>query len=203
MSLSVSVAAPDRSLVTAAEVLAAIGKTVTAATILQVSDLVSDECRVARGGVAQPTLRAETLVETLRLSMPKKEIALSRRFVASVSSITVDGVALGASDYEANGESGILFRLGASGDVICWETGKIVITYVAGFATVPEPLKLAAIRVLQEQISASARDPLLRGETVDGIGRFDYWVNSSGGSVASPISAAVAAMLDPYRSIYV
>lgn len=203
MTISVSVAATDRSLVTAAEVLAAIGATAAPEMIAYVSDLISLECRIAADGVNPPTLREETLVETIRIPTSKRELALSRRFIGDVDSVTVDGSALSATDYEIDPGSGILTRIDSTGAVICWERSKVVVTYDAGFAVVPEPLKLAAIRVIQEQMSASARDPLLRGETVEGIGRFDYWVNGGGASASGPISGAVSAMLDPFRSIFV
>jgi hypothetical protein len=202
LTVSVSVAATDRSLATAAEVLAALGETVTAAMILYVSDLISLECRVVGDGVNPPTLREETIVETIRVASSKGELILSRRFIGDVASVTVDGSALAETEYEVDPGSGILTRIDSTGAVICWNRGKVVVTYDAGFAVVPETLKLAAIRVIQEQLSASARDPLLRGETVEGIGRFDYWVNGGGASASGPISGAVSAMLDPYRSIF-
>lgn len=203
MTISVSAAALDRSLVTAAEVLAAISASPPASMILYVSDLISLECRVVGDGVNPPTLREETIVETIRIPSSKKELALSRRFIGDVASIIVDGSAISATDYEIDPGSGILTRIDSAGAVICWERSKVVVTYDAGFAVVPEPLKLAAIRVIQEQLSASGRDPLLRGETVEGIGRFDYWVNGASASTSGPISGAVSAMLDPYRSIFV
>jgi hypothetical protein len=204
VSFSVLFPTDDRRLVTAAEVNAMIGQTVTDEMILQASDLISRECRIAAFGVTPPTLRQEDVEETLRLATSRREIVLSRRFIKMVLSVTIDGSALSADGYEVNGEAGILLRVGSTGDVTCWDRGKIVVNYRAGFETVPEPLKLATIRVLQEQLSASDRDPLLRGETVEGIGRFDYWVNGAAGvSARSPLSGAVAAMLDPYRSIYV
>lgn len=202
MTISVSVAATDRSLVTAAEVLAAIGATATSAMILYVSDLISMECRVVADGVNPPTLREETIVETVRVVTSKNELVLSRRFIGDIVSVTVDGSALAETEYEVDAAAGILTRIDSTGAVICWSRGKVVVTYDAGFASVPEPLKLAAIRAIQEQLSASARDPLLRGETVEGIGRFDYWVNGGGASSSGPISGSISAMLDPFKSIF-
>lgn len=202
MTISVSVAATDRSLVTAAEVLAAIGATASSEMIAYVSDMISLECRIVADGVNPPTLREETIVETIRVAKSKSELILSRRFISDVASVTVDGSALAETEYELDPGSGILTRIDATGAVICWERSKVIVTYDAGFAVVPDPLKLAAIRVIQEQLSASARDPLLRGETVEGIGRFDYWVNGGGASASGAISGSVSAMLDPYRSIF-
>ncbi len=203
---TVSEAAADRALFTSADVSAALGAAVTTeidTLILQISDMISRECRIAADGVTPPTLRRETIVETIRMVRSERALGLSRRFVNAVSSITENGVALVSADYEIDKAAGVLRRLDDDGNIIDWPQSIVVCTYTAGFDTVPTDLKLAAIRVIQEQLSASARDPLLRGETVEGIGRFDYWVNGGGASASGAVSGAVSAMLDPYRSIYI
>jgi hypothetical protein len=204
MSLVVLGAASDRSLVAAAEVLASLGLTVDDATIERVSDLIAMECRVVAGGVQPPTLRLETLIETIRIGASRCEIILSRRFVTEVTSLLVDGSALSSSDYEVDAVSGILRRVGSSGAATRWEPGKLEVTYKAGFEVVPQPLKLAAIRAIQENLSAFARDPRLKSEIVDDVGRFDYWIDAgAGAAAATTLSPAVAAMIAPYRSLYV
>jgi hypothetical protein len=202
---TISAEAADRALVTLDEVEELMGAEwaaqVTEALILQTSDLISRECGIATAGVTPPTLRQETLVETIRMRRNEAQLRLSRRFIGSVSSITKDGVALSSSYYEADEAAGVLNYLDSDGNIQDWPQAVMVITYTAGFDTVPQDLKLAAIRALQEQVSASSRDPLLRGETVDGIGRQDYWVNApSGGGAWASLSPVVLAMLSPYRT---
>lgn len=209
-SFSISVPAPSRSLVSLDDVDAALGTQFSAdlpyldATILQVSDLISQECRVPRAGATPPTLRQETVVETFRLYgpvvNPTSVLFLRRVPVVLIASVVVDGVSLTAGEYRVDESEGALFRLDDDGYDTPWTGRKIVVTYTAGWATVPEALKLATIRAVQEQVSASARDPLLRSEVVEGIGRLDYWVNQSpGGSTSQAVSGVVAAMLDPFR----
>lgn len=208
---TISSAAADRKLTTAADVLAATGLTVTDALILQVSDAIARECRVAASGVAQPTMRAETLIETFRLSRrdaegawPYEETArrssslfLARMPVSSVTSIVADGTALAADEFELHGAEGRIVRL-VSDCETAWAAQKIVVTYVAGFSTVPEDLKLAAILAVQEKSSATGRDPLLRGESHEGLGSMQYFqsTTSPGG-----LPAAVVDMLAPYRNL--
>ena len=203
---TVSVVAADRKLVTKAEAEAILGASasITDALLLQLSDMISLECGVAAAGLTPPTLRQETIVETFRLRASAESLRLARRFVGTISSLTEDGVALTANDYTVDAVAGVLYRLDPVGDLCDWPPAKVVITYTAGFATVPTDLKLAAVRVLQEQLSATARDPLVRSEIVEGVGRIDYWVNSA--SSAKPpraIAGAAAAMLDPYRNALV
>jgi hypothetical protein len=208
MTFTIPVQAEDRRLVTQADVVAHLGTGVASripmldVMIRQVSDLIATECGVARSGALPPTLRRETILETFNLARPAKKLILSRRFVDQLSSITEDGSALGASHYRVDQTAGIVERLDSSGRPAEWCATEIVALYTAGFDEVPGGLKLAAIRAIHEQVSASSRDPLLKSESVDGISRFDYWVNGASGGSASggAFSPGVLALLNDYRS---
>jgi hypothetical protein len=169
---------------------------------LELSDMIARECLVAAAGVTPSTLRRETIVETFRAGRRVNPLILSRRFIESVASVVENDVALTSADYQIEAGEGMLTRLDSGGGVVCWPPGKIVVTYLAGFATVPEGLKLAAKTVLREQWSAAARDPLLKRERVDGVSEMEFWVNSSsgGGAASGAISGGAMTMLAPYRS---
>jgi hypothetical protein len=216
---TVSVAAPDRSLLTLAEMKAALGivdaASDAALTMLgaQISDMIAHECRVPVDGVTPPTLRSETVIDEmnndLRYSGKTWPIVLARRFVTSITSVVVAGTTIVAADYQIDKGAGLLRRVNEGGTIICWSSGKIVVTYVAGFLTVPEPLKLAAITVLREQWSfaaqggAAPRDPMVKSEAVDGVSRFEYFAQPGGssGSMSSvmAISPSASGMLTPYK----
>lgn len=203
---TVSTAAASRALLTTAEAKAALGitgsdqDTAIDALVLRISDMIAAECAVPSDGVAVPTLLSETIAETLRNDTAPEYLVLSRRPVSSITSVVEDGETLTvATDVEADRGAGILTRLDASDEPIRWAAGKIVVTYVAGYSTVPAGLKLAAESVLREQWSAATRDPLLKGETVEGIGRFEYWTGGLSPNNGSSISSQALAMLAPYR----
>lgn len=202
---TISSAAADRNLLTLAEMKAALGITDSSSDAalttlgLQISDLIARECKVPAEGVAPPTLRKETLVETFRQTVRVNPLILARRFVDTITSVVEDGVTLTTADYETDKAAGLTTRLDSSGGVVCWPAVKIVVTYSCGFETVPELLKLAAITVLREQWSAKSRDPLVKAKEIDGISRTEYWVNASSGSSAGVFSGVAAAMLTPYR----
>jgi hypothetical protein len=63
---------------------------------------------------------------------------------ASITTITVDGVALSGSDYELDTRTGQLFYKPGGGDFSPWPEGRrnIVITYVAGYTPTPADLVL-------------------------------------------------------------
>lgn len=210
-NFTVQFPAKNRALVTPQEVELALGAEFSAdlpylpAAIMQGSDLIARECLVPKAGAVLPTLREEGIVETFRIRAGRVyredgPLILARHPVSRINSIVVDGVELVEEDYELLQSEGHLVRL-CEDRPVGWSGDKIVITYVAGWEPIPDVLKLAAIRILQEHVSASERDPLLRGETIEGIGRFDYWVNAPSASSAGarPVSSTVSAMLDPFR----
>lgn len=206
MTFTVTSAASNRSLLTIAEIKSALGITTSdrdaelTALGLQVSDIISEECCVPSDGVAIPTLMRETIEESARITRCTLPLVLSRRFVASISSVAIDGTALDDVEYEIDRSPGLLTRL-SDGKPIAWEAStKVVVTYTAGFSEIPGSLKRAALTVLREQYSEDQRNPLIKRERNDGIGEIEWWVNaSSGSSGANAISGVAAAMLDAYR----
>jgi len=165
--------------------------------VLAVSDMIARDCLVLRDGIHFPTLKSEGVSQTFRLKSPSSTLYLGRRFVSAVGSVTVDGNPLDAAAYECERSQGALRP--ADGK---W-CGVVVVAFTAGLIEIPADLKLAVVRAIQEQASATGRDPLLRSETVEGIGRNDYWVSLGGtaGGDDSVLSPGVRAMLSPYRSL--
>lgn len=199
---TVTSAASSRALLSLAEMKAALGITTSdydarLTTLgLQISDAISLACGVPSDGLAIPTLLKETIVETLRLPSPVVSIVLSRRFVYSVTSIVVAGTTLTANDYELDKASGVLRYLSAAGYYAEWPSGKTVITYAAGFNAVPESLKLIAATLLRETYAGDGKDPLVRGESFEGLGSIQYF--QSGLSGSSGLPKGVQEMLAPY-----
>ena len=186
--LSVTTAAADRSLLTLAELRAAAGvpdnsRDAELTTLgARVAAAITGACQVARGGAVPPTLRLETLTETLQNDRHRTEIVLSRRPVVSVTSVTEIDAALTSADYEIEAGAGLLRRL-AAGRPWCWPCRKVVIVYQAGWQTVPDDLKLAAAKFVQAEWQQGSRDPLLRRVKVEGISEREYWVDPTKDSV--------------------
>lgn len=169
----------DRSLLTLAELRAAAGVSdgsrdaELTAMGGYVAAMITKACRVARAGEIPPTLRLETVVETIRLGGVQPYLALSRRPVVAITSVSEDGSALDASEYE---NDSLLYKL-SSAARIDWPTGLKSIEYSAGYAIVPDDLKYAAIKFVQSEVVRGRRDPLLRRESVPGLGEYEYWVD--------------------------
>ena len=196
--------AADRSLLTDEELYAAAGVTGPVegdglqALGRRVADMMAREAGIAVAGISPPTFRLETIEETIRC--PRGDtILLSRRFVAAIVSVTEDGEALAAEDHELDAAAGMLTRR-EGGRAFCW-SGPVVVTYSAGFADVPEDLKQLAIYALREIRSSDGRDPLLRSETVEGVGRWDWQMGGTGRGSGSALPPMVVDGLAPYRSV--
>lgn len=160
---------------------------------------ITNYCRVARDGVTPPTLLQETVSDVFRLDRRQKSLFLSRRFVTSISAVSVDQTPLVPTDYELDRATGVFKRLCGERES-CWQAGKVSITYVAGFATVPGDLRMAAQRLVASMYADNGRDPNLKRQRVDGIGEEEYWV---GTKAAQMLPQEVADLLSPYLTLQI
>lgn len=202
--LTVTTPASDRSLLSLAELRAATGVTgpgqdAELRTLGQrVAAAITRFCRVPAAGAVPPTLRAETLSETFRLTRPEEAIILARRPVIAVSSVTVSGEALGPAAYELEAAAGLLYRL--CGDArTCWPCGKIVAAYEAGWAKVPDDMKLAASKLATALWHEAGRDPNLRSESIPGVLDRQFWVSPASDPL---VSQEVQDLLAPYINYF-
>ena len=88
-----------------------------------------------------------------------------------------------------------------------WTAWKVRVTYVAGWVlpgdsgtiTLPEEIEEAAIELIKLARTARTRDPLVKSETVDGVGRQDFWVGGIGEGSLPP---NITMKIDAYRNDY-
>jgi hypothetical protein len=187
--LSVTTAAADLTLLSIAEMRAAANltdgsrdtelRTIAAYT----AAVITKACRVSTDGAAPPTLRLESLSDTYRLKSSQNCLILSRVPVVELTTVTENDVELDpATDYEVEASSGLLYRL--SGDArICWPCGVIVVEYDAGWETVPDDLKYAAIKFIKAGLQQDDRDPLLKRKVTQGVSEYEWWVDPTKESV--------------------
>lgn len=202
--LSVTTAAGDPNLLSVEEMRAAVGVTGSgsdAALLIlngRVSRAIAAHCRVASAGIAVPTLRQETLTETFRTGMSREKVILSRRPIVSVTSIVEDGETLTGADYEIDPSSGILTRL-EDDEPACWSWSKIVVVYVAGWATVPDDIKLAASKLASEIYTVGTRDPNLKRIEVAGVEEREFFYGTQNDPL---ISQEMQELLAPYVNVW-
>lgn len=175
---------------------------------LRVADALTQACKVRADGATPVTLLQESLTETFRLNRwwnrrdhatAQSELILARRPIVSVTSVVEAGVTLDPSSYEIRPAEGVLLRL-FNDSPSHWAKDKIVITYVAGWATVPEGLKRAAHKLFALYLSENSKDPLVRSVNVPGVIEKTYWI----GSATDPsIPQDVMDDLGPYLNVNV
>lgn len=172
--------AEDPTLLTEDEVATAIGDTSVPSDGLiaiseRVSEMIAGACNVAPAGAAVRTLRAETVMEVVRLRSSSTEtLYLARRPVIEIISATEGGVAVVDADRELS-DSGLL-RL-RNGHPCGWTCGKVAVEYRAGWEEVPPALKEIAGRLAATLWSNKGRDANLKRERVDGVGEQEWWVD--------------------------
>lgn len=202
--LTVITPASDYNLLTAAELRMAAGLAADDASMdatltplgLRVSAAIAAECGVVVSGAAVPTLRQEVLQETFRRTCSRYGLTLSRRPVVSVQSVVEAGATLVSGDYE--NIDGRLVRVAGEAE-IAWQAGKIVVSYTAGWTTVPDDLKMAAASLTKAWFYQEGRDPLLRSRDVPDVYRETYATPDQSNLIGA-VPRDIAAMLSRFRA---
>lgn len=208
--LTIVTAASDRSLLTTAQMRAAIGldpgdasqDTALAGFGAMVADAMARDClQLSVVPTTPPTFRQETLSEVFRPYRAEPSLKLSRRPATSVSSVVSDGVTLDTDEWELDVSSNLLFAL--SDDArIKWAGKKITVGYVAGYATVPDALALAASKLLRmlwsEDGPGAPTDPNMKRTRIEGVGEWERWV---GGASDPLMSQEIQELLFPFREL--
>lgn len=202
--------ASDVSLLTVEELRAAAGVTDdTQDAVLQdaekrIAAAITAECKIASTTGSPTTLRQETLRQTYH-HVDDAVLLLSRRHCVEIVSIVCDGMPAQIDEYAAEPESGLLHKLAA--DRPCgWRGRKIVVTYKAGFASVPDDLKQAAIEAFRSIWMEGQRDLSVKAVSVETYEvetvRTEYWAGAlPGQSDVSALPPAAIGYLGRFRKV--
>lgn len=207
--LTITTAAQDRRLLTVEEMRAAVNITGNdsdaSLTLLEakIAASVTSECNVAVGSGGEPTLRRESLTQTI-YQAHGEYLVLARRHDVAIVSVVEDGVTLAATDYLVESEAGLLWRM-QDDRPGWWTADKVVISYNAGFTDVPADLKQAASDFARFAFNESKRDPALKSERIDVPQVLEterqYWVGSvPGQSNEGAVPDVVSGQLRRFRN---
>lgn len=214
--LLVTSAAPDRTLLTIEELRSAadVEDKSLDAELKQLGAAVANRiayaCRIRRGGALPATLREETLLETFRHARygfgatgggvhhyghrGPRRLRLSRRPIVELKSITFDGTSGDVSQYVLDPTAGFVEQgPSCSG----FYGNSVAISYRAGFATVPDDLKAAAISLVQQYLGNASQEPGLRGITIPDVIQRTY---QAGQATDADLPQAIVDMLATYRN---
>lgn len=171
--LTVTTPATDRMLLSVEEIVEAVGGSGHNSAALtrlnaRVSELLAGACGLDRVGASILTLREETLTETIWLRCPVDTLFLSRKPIVQVLSVTEGTqVLVVTDDYEQDSERSLARK--QNGCLSWWASGKTVVSYKAGYATVPPGLKELAAKLANALFAERGRDPSLGSYEIPGV----------------------------------
>lgn len=167
------------------------------------------QASVAIANYCNRVFAAETVQDVIYASSARAyggvaALQLSRYPVIAITSATVtDGtgaqtVLVAGTDYTLDATRGWLVRLSAaSGTPTGWYQSITTVTYSAGYATIPDDLVEATLRVVTQRFSGRGRDPLLKSQSQPGLGDQTYWVGSAPG-VKGIFTEEICGLIDAY-----
>ncbi|WP_341991859.1 hypothetical protein [Azorhizobium sp. AG788] len=196
--LTVVEPAPEALLTTRAELVRELGLPVPADD--ELDSLIRAASQAVTTWCGRP-LAAQTMREIVYVSAPVDGLMLSRWPIASVEDLAFGEDVQPTSNIEIDAAAGFLFRLGSHGRRLAWPSGRVSVTYRAGFIppgeegrTLPYDIERATLVLARHYWFARGRDPALRSEQVDGIGDVSYGAGFSG-----RLPAEVEGLLSTYR----
>jgi hypothetical protein len=210
--LTVTAPAGDSALTTLARVKLELGISGTDADRDSLLEAKIDEASSDIEAALGFRVPKETVQETFWhewLGDQAEYLLLNRTPVAQITSITVDDVALIATDYRLDAETGQIYKLDKSGFPCVWYFCKsIVVVYSGGYIVpsetgrnLPPAIEGATIDLLSSFWLSRGRDPLIKSEEVPGVVRWDYWVGAVGEDGELPPS--VVSKLARFRRVLV
>ncbi|TDR89115.1 hypothetical protein [Enterovirga rhinocerotis] len=170
-------------------------------------DAVAERCIDLASALAVDWCRRPFALTTYRETFPISPgdgVLLARGPVTTFTSVVQGETTLDPAEYAYDAELGRLYRQDAAGYLWRW-WGPLTVTYSAGYTlpadtgtwTLPPPVERAAILLAGAALTAADRDPLVRSETVEGVGSTTWWVPGSSG-LPSPEAES---LLQPYRRV--
>lgn len=140
-------------------------------------------------------------------------LQLARWPIVSIESVMEESATLVAvTDFVIDSAKGQLLRIDSDGRRKPWSAERIIVSYRAGYVLpgqnaadfpgaepLPDEIEDAIGRMVYTRVLERKRDPFVKSESVDGIGRTDYVVGNPNVSDGGNLSADVADILNNYR----
>jgi len=153
-------------------------------------------------GAAPRTLKAETLVETLRVrpGYQYTTLVLARWPVLEIISVTADTTALTTDDWYLDIPMGTLDRISGN-ETLFWPCGWVTVEYIAGYDEIPEDLKgyCSQLMSIFHQTTTSAVDPSTKHIEIPGVITLDRWVDQTATDSIVPDDIKTGLVRDGYR----
>lgn len=195
MSRSTTIITPptQTALTTAEAVKAELGSQ-PASALMRLPGLLEQASSLIVGYIGREIARATVKDSFYGHHFRRASLVLSRLPVVTVTSVTAEGAAQDMSTIDLDAHAGVLHAHGRT----------IEVTYTGGYLLpgqvgrdLPYSIERACIDTVLALWHRSGRgDPMIRSESVDGIGSTQYLDPASGSAAAMPPTATAA--LDPF-----
>lgn len=199
--LTVITPAANKRLTTPAAVRDAFGYTTGTHPDSKLEPLI-DQASAAIHRHVKRTFALERVREDLQLGRTEVVILARSPIVTLHSATEYDGVTLTSSDYLLDSATGLLTRYREPRG-IWWSCGPAQIEYTAGYLlpgeedrNLPHDVERAALLVVNAYLTGMTRDPLLRSESVEGVGSQSFTVMGADHALPSPEALS---LLKDYR----
>lgn len=203
--LTVTTPAAASALTTLAAAKASLSITVSTydAALTDAIDRASSALAGACGRVLGVQRYTETLRPNRALRRPALPVSLTLPGPTLIS-VTADSVALVAgTDYEADTDAGLLWRL-SGGSRVGWVDTLVVVVYDSGWIlpgsggrNLPAVIEDQCLSLVVAAYTGAGRDRSIASETTEGVGAVRYFDRSGSGGVTADMLAA----LTPYRIV--
>lgn len=177
-----------------------LGITEEQANEAEVNRMIDTASRMARDYCGRGFGR-QTVKQVEAYERPVRGIVLDLS-PATIATVRYGDTDLVEGEYVLDTGANILMR-DPSGCPGWW--GKVEITYTGGYILpeeenpdLPATVEHAVLLLVGALWSIKGRDALVKSETVEGIGRTDYWVAGANSALPDPNAQQ---LLDPYRRI--
>jgi hypothetical protein len=115
---------------------------------------------------------------------------------------TEDGTILDQAMWEANIDSGELYRLDGSNMAASWTGSTVILDYDGGYDEIPADVQSAALEWLTGRWAAQGRDPALRSESIPDV-ITQVWSSDAVSTTTSSMPSLVRDWLTPYQRWFV
>jgi len=139
-----------------------------------------------------------TLTESATSSETGLSLTAGMQVVQTLSATEAQTLVYG-TDFTIDAAKGWLIRLNNfNGASERWESEPVTVRYQAGYASIPDDLVDACLRLVTMRYKLRGRDPTLRSRGEPGLGQEQYWIGTLPGQRGS-LPPEIQALVDPYR----
>ena len=117
---------------------------------------------------------------------------------APVLTVTENGTLIDPALWEAEVETGSIYRLDTSAMMFSWTAQVLVLDYDGGYDVIPADVQGAALEYLTARWASRGRDPALRREIIPDVISQDWYTDATTPSMSATVRDWLSSYQRPY-----